>query len=532
MPADFRTFKEELLSRVSVVDVVGRKVPLKPKGKDFWGCCPFHNEKTPSFSVNEEKGYYHCFGCGAHGDAITFEMKVNNLNFMEACEVLASSVGMEVPTFKPVDPERGARAANYLEIMEIAAETYSKSLFDADAADGLNYLYNRGITDEIIKQFRIGFAPRGNILTKRLSDKERALLYSTELIRKSNSGDGDYDFFRGRIMFPIFDPKGHIIAFSGRAMGDEQPKYINTGETEFFHKRRNLYGLNFARKVIGEKKRAIVVEGQIDSIQMQFNGFGETVAPLGSALTEEHIEMLLKITKQIIFCFDGDTAGKKAAARAVDIIMPFLRSDIDVKILTLSGGKDPDEILRKMGAEYMEKMMMGAAPLVDYLWGLANSSFQIQTPNGQAEAIKFLKAHTDKIKDEILRIQIEKTFRDLQYKDWRSKTVVAPKIDVPKISNPEELKLSAICAAYPELYDKYFEFLAGYNINLNAVPVKISLEQAEKNIKILKLRKYINDLQSELAETVKIQNPTSNAMAEHIREEISKAQHRLESELF
>ncbi|MDR0319416.1 MAG: DNA primase [Rickettsiales bacterium] len=521
MATDFKSFREDLLSRASIVDIVSKKVPLKPKGKDFWGCCPFHNEKTPSFSVNEDKGFYHCFGCGAHGGALDFIMKTDNLPFMEAVEYLAGILGVQVPSFKPVDPAQQQRALGYLDIMSGAAELYSKALFDSAGAEALKYLRGRGITDDIIRQYQIGFAPRGNSVSNKFAAKAKDALYATQLVRKSSAGAGDYDFFRDRIMFPILDPKGRVIAFSGRAMGSEEPKYINIAETEFFHKKRTLYGLYYAKKGILESKRAIVVEGQVDAIQMQGAGFLETVAPLGSALSSDHVQILLKLTRNIIFCFDGDTAGKKAAARAVDVVMPFMRSDMSVKILTLPGGLDPDDILKKQGAEKMSELVGGAVPIVDYLWDLANAGFNVQTPAGRANAEKFLKARTGVIPDEVLRRHIEQAFRNMEWENWARKTTGAKAGPMPgKPKSPDEI-MGEIIEAYPGLYERHFEFLSGISVKKTGKKTELSEPEAERVVRIRKASEYRKSLLADLARA------TGDA-AEALRAELEKTEKFLE----
>lgn len=316
-----RNFTDELRARLSLVDVISRRVPLVKKGQNYWGCCPFHNEKTPSFSVNEDKGFYHCFGCGEHGDIISFVMKSENVDFRTAITELAAQAGLKLPDYKPKSHEQIAREESYFEIMENAASIYQKRLFDPDGEIALAYIRGRGFNDDMIKKYRIGYAPKNNIIANKFVNIKQDNLLATGLCRRGDYGM--YDFFRDKLMFPIFNAHGKIVAFSGRSLDGSEPKYINTSDTELFHKRKTIFGFNFARDAIHRANRSIVVEGQIDAIQMQCNGFPETVAPLGTALTEDHISMLCKANRNITFCFDGDTAGQKAAARACDIVMPF-----------------------------------------------------------------------------------------------------------------------------------------------------------------------------------------------------------------
>ena len=276
-------FNDELRQRLSIVDVVGKSVPLVKKGQNYWACCPFHNEKTPSFSVNEQKGFYHCFGCGEHGDIISFVMKSKNMGYIDAIKELASQAGLQLPDYKPKTPEQQARENSYFEIMESATKTFSDKLYDKSGSAALEYVYRRGFTDEIIKKYRIGYATKNNLLSAKFSNQKEEIVISTGLVRRGNYGL--YDFFRDRLMFPIFNIRGQIIAFSGRSMDGTEPKYINSPDTEFFHKNKTIFGLNFARDAIYKANRSIVVEYH-RCVKNANKWFYETVAPLGTALTE------------------------------------------------------------------------------------------------------------------------------------------------------------------------------------------------------------------------------------------------------
>lgn len=310
-----RNFTDELRARLSILDVVGRAVPLTKKGQNYWGCCPFHNEKTPSFCVNEEKGIFKCFGCGEGGDIVSFTMKRNNLDFRAAIQELADMAGIKMPDYKPRDPNIVKREEQLFDICEKACQTYMEKLFTPDGAHALAYARNRGFSDDDIKKYRLGYAPKNNIIANKFAGSK--YLIDAGLCRRGEFGM--YDFFRDKLMFPIFNAKGNVVAFSGRSLDGSDPKYINTVDTDIFHKRRTIFGFNFAREGIHRANRSIIVEGQIDAIKMQIAGFAETVAPLGTALTEDHISLLCKSNRNITFCFDGDTAGSKAAARACGI---------------------------------------------------------------------------------------------------------------------------------------------------------------------------------------------------------------------
>ena len=500
MPKYDRNFTDELRERLSIVDVVGRRVPLVKKGQNYWGCCPFHNEKTPSFSVNEAKGFYHCFGCGEHGDIISFVMKSENVDFKTAITELAAQAGLKMPDYKPKPAAQIAREESYFQIMANACDVYQKLLFDESGKVALEYVRKRGFTDDMIKKYRIGYAPKNNVIANKFVNVKQDSLLATGMCRRGDYGL--YDFFRDKLMFPIFNARGQIVAFSGRSLDGSEPKYINTTDTELFHKRRTIFGFNFARDAIHRANRSIVVEGQIDAIQMQCNGFPETVAPLGTALTEDHISMLCKANRNIVFCFDGDGAGQKAAARACDIVMPFLRDTSDVRFAFVTGGKDPDEVLKTSGAVAMNKIIDDATALVDFLWNLANSGFNVSTPGGRTQAEKFLKQKTDKITDASLRAEYEQEYKQRIFQNWhkwKKNSQNIARISLPEIDDITKNTLVYIVNNFPDIAERYGDFLATMNINFDEDYPNLNMDEksAEKYIVSLKLQKYITRLQSE-----------------------------------
>ena len=500
MPKYDRNFTDELRERLSIVDVVGRRVPLVKKGQNYWGCCPFHNEKTPSFSVNEAKGFYHCFGCGEHGDIISFVMKSENVDFKTAITELAAQAGLKMPDYKPKPAAQIAREESYFQIMANACDVYQKLLFDESGKVALEYVRKRGFTDDMIKKYRIGYAPKNNVIANKFVNVKQDSLLATGMCRRGDYGL--YDFFRDKLMFPIFNARGQIVAFSGRSLDGSEPKYINTTDTELFHKRRTIFGFNFARDAIHRANRSIVVEGQIDAIQMQCNGFPETVAPLGTALTEDHISMLCKANRNIVFCFDGDSAGQKAAARACDIVMPFLRDTSDVRFAFVTGGKDPDEVLKTSGAAAMNKIIDDATALVDFLWNLANSGFNVSTPGGRTQAEKFLKQKTDKITDASLRAEYEQEYKQRIFQNWhkwKKNSQNIARISLPEIDDITKNTLVYIVNNFPDIAERYGDFLATMNINFDEDYPNLNMDEksAEKYIVSLKLQKYITRLQSE-----------------------------------
>lgn len=497
---NYSNFTDELRARLSVVDVVGRVVPLVRKGQNYWGCCPFHNEKTPSFSVNEEKGFYHCFGCGEHGDIISFTMKHNNMDFKSAIAELANMAGLKMPDYKPRDPNVVKREDALFDICERAAQTYAERLFTPDGAHALEYVRRRGFTDDMIKKYRIGYAPKNNIIANKFAESK--FLIPSGLCRRGDYGM--YDFFRDKLMFPIFNVHGKIVAFSGRSLDGSEPKYINTTDTDIFHKRQTVFGLNFARDAIHRANRSIVVEGQIDAIKMQVNGFPETVAPLGTALTEDHIALLCKSNRNITFCFDGDAAGQKAAARACNIVLPFIRDTSDVKFAFVSGGKDPDEILKTSGADAMRKIIDDAVGLTDFLWELANKNYIVSTPGGRAQAEKFLDAQIEKIADPELRKQYKQEYDKRKFQNWHS-WKRAPKtvnIKLPDIDAITKNTLIYIVNKYPELAERYLDFLGtlGVDFDGTAPDLNMDIGAAEKYLVSLKLQRYLEKLNAQKRE--------------------------------
>ncbi len=526
-----RNFTDELRARLSILDVVGRAVPLKKKGQNYWGCCPFHNEKTPSFCVNEEKGIFKCFGCGEGGDIVSFMMKHNNMDFRAAIQELADMAGIKMPDYKPRDPRVIEREEQLLEICEKACQTYTEKLFTPDGAHALAYARNRGFSDEDIKKYRLGYAPKNNIIANKYAGSK--CLIDAGLCRRGDYGM--YDFFRDKLMFPIFNASGKVIAFSGRSLDGSDPKYINTVDTDIFHKRRTIFGFNFAREGIHRANRSIIVEGQIDAIKMQIAGFAETVAPLGTALTEDHIATLCKSNRNIVFCFDGDTAGSKAAARACGIVLPYLRDTSDVKFAFVTGGKDPDEILKTGGVDAMRKIIDDAVPLVDYMWEMVNNQFLVKTPGGRAQAEKFLKKELEKIVDPDLKSEFEKEYNSRKFNAWHKwkKTDVSANIKLPDIDAITKNTLIYIVNNFPELAERYLDFLGSLGVDFDGTVADLNMDltAAEKYIVSLKLQRYLEKLNIQKREyTNKLLAGDESARDEiqRIDEEIKKYNEKLE----
>lgn len=395
------SFLDELRSRLTLSDIIGRKVKLTRAGREFKGCCPFHREKTPSFTVNDDKHFYHCFGCGAHGDAVGFLMKHDNLSFPEAVEVLASQAGMQVPRPDPKDVERETGRKNLFSLMDAAATYFERSLYEPQNASALGYMSGRGLSEETLRAYRVGFAPEDPQL---LVNHLRGVGYAPEdmiltgLVKPGREGRAPYAFFRGRIMFPVLDRGGRCVAFGGRIMPDHlrppdgpgftPPKYINSPDSPLFHKSRVLYGEGRARQYAAKGGRVLVVEGYMDVIACAQGGFEGAVAPMGTALTEEQIVLLWKLSggdvKEPVLCFDGDSAGRRAAERARDRILPLLQPSQSARFAFLPEGEDPDSLIRARGPEAFESVLTRSLSLCDFLWFSLTSGKLFNTPEAQA----------------------------------------------------------------------------------------------------------------------------------------------------
>ncbi len=415
-------FLEEMRRRLSVANVVSRRVKLQRRGREFVGLCPFHREKTPSFTVVEDKGFYHCFGCGAHGDVISFAMQTTNLSFPEAVEALAREAGLEVPKATPEERERAARQATLRGAIEAAANFFEDQLHGAEGREALNYLEKRGLDSETIRRFRLGFAPERRDALKGALGKvfPEPLLIESGLVRKSDEGRDSYDYFRHRLIFPITDRGGRVIAFGGRILGDGQPKYLNSPDTPLFEKGRVLYGWAQARAAAGGGRGPIiVVEGYMDVIALQRSGFVGAVAPLGTALTERQIEELWRLAPEPILCFDGDPAGMRAAARALDRALPLLKPGASLRFANLPEGEDPDTLVLRHGVAAMREVLERARPLAEFLWTLETGAGPLDTPERRAALERRLEERTRLIADRTVQAHYRQFFRGRIFEFFR-----------------------------------------------------------------------------------------------------------------
>jgi len=400
------SFKQDLLNRVDIVDVVSRYVQLKKGGANYSGLCPFHNEKTPSFSVSPAKQFYHCFGCAAHGNAIGFLMAYSALGYVDAVKELAGQVGMQVPESRPPTPQEAARKERETDLyalMEKAMEFYRAELKKSPRP--IDYLKGRGLTGEIAARFRIGYAPDDwqGLKAPFPQYEDKALVEAGLVIE--NEGKR-YDRFRDRVMFPIFSARGAVIGFGGRVMGEGEPKYLNSPETPLFEKGRELYGLVQARDAIRTEGHVLVVEGYMDVVALAQFEVGNAVATLGTATTPVHVAKLLRLADEIVFCFDGDAAGRKAAWRALEVSLPLAPDHKPIRFLFLPDGDDPDTYVRKHGRGGWRRKLRESETLTQFLLAQLRSECDLATAEGRARFISVAKPHVQKVAAPALRLQL------------------------------------------------------------------------------------------------------------------------------
>ncbi|RLA20745.1 MAG: DNA primase [Gammaproteobacteria bacterium] len=398
-----KNFIDDLISRIDIVDVIDRRVPLKKSGSNHSACCPFHSEKTPSFTVSQQKQFFHCFGCGAHGSAISFLMDYDHLNFVEAVEELASQAGVEVPREENdfVDKVSRKKVDDLYQLQGKVAEWFSEQLKNSPASsEAVSYLKQRGVSGEVARDYQLGFAPPG---WSSLSDslKDERLLALGLVIKKE--GGGCYDRFRNRIIFPIRNRRGKAVGFGGRVLDDSLPKYLNSPETELYHKGRELYGLYEALNRVGRLKRLVVVEGYMDVIALAQFGISYAVATLGTATTAEQVGQMFRHVPELVFCFDGDSAGKKAAWKALESALAVLRDGREIRFMLMPEGEDPDSLIRGEGLECFEERVLDAQPLSEYFFEFLAGPLDIASMEGRARLVDQAKPLIDKIPSDTFR---------------------------------------------------------------------------------------------------------------------------------
>ena len=417
------SFLDEIRGRITVSDVCAKRVKLARRGREFVGLSPFNQEKTPSFTVNDEKGFYHCFSSGKHGDIFAFVMETEGLSFPEAVEKLAGEAGLDMPQQTPQERERERRRATLYDVTEAACAWFELQLRKGNGAEARAYFDGRGLDGDTIGQFRLGYAPDGQGLAKALIKQgiEMPLLLEAGLMRQPDDGRAPYAFFRNRVMFPIADRRGRIVAFGGRVLGDSSAaKYINSPDTPLFDKGRTLYNLAGARQAAHETGRLLVTEGYMDVIALVRAGMTAAVAPLGTALTEAQIQEIWRMAAEPVLCFDGDRAGQGAAHRAAERALPLLQPGKSLRFAYLPSGQDPDSLIQGKGAAAMEQVIAGAKPLAEMVWDMEALAGPVDTPERRADLDIRLRKRIGQIADSTVRQYYQDMLKERLWQAFRS----------------------------------------------------------------------------------------------------------------
>jgi DNA primase len=529
-----RDFIDKLRSLVPISEIIGKKVKLKQKGKDFIGLCPFHNEKTPSFTVNDQKGFYHCFGCQAHGDIISFVMNSEGLQYKEAVLKISNQYGIEVPSFKTNVAEEEIKNRDLL-LLEKATAYFEKNLQNNYASKAKLYLKKRELNEEIIKKFRLGFASNSYsaLLThlKELGFNDQELLRSG-IIAKNDNGNL-YEKLRNRIIFPIINRSNNVIAFGGRTIEDDIPKYLNSAETEIFKKNQTLYNINNARKSIFDQGFVILVEGYMDVIALSKNNIDNVVAGLGTSISKEHIKQLFYITNKIIICLDGDFAGRKAAKRVADLALPLISHNKAIEFLFLPNQLDPDEFIAINGLEEMKKAIKNSKPLSTTIFDfyLEEISNGINVSAEQKAKLEFiLNSKVNEINDTVCKKHFLNFFQNsLFYLGKKGSKFISNKIlsgsNIKILNNKQEdiiaINIIALLIQFPELLDyqddlfnfreielaskKYADFkeLVVDLIDNNSQNILLMIEKSNFNQETEKLKNIISKIHSSSTELIR-----------------------------
>ena len=511
----------EIKDKISVSQVVEKTVQLKKRGKEFVGLSPFTKERTPSFTVNDEKQFYHCFSTNKHGDIFTFLVEVGGLSFPEAVEKLADEAGVQLRTFSPAEEEKINKSKKIYEALEMSKSFFSSQIFDDNNSLALKYIRDRGLDNEIINSYEIGYAPQGNKLEKFLLSKgvsHEIMTLAGMTIKDENKKDNFYDRFRNRIIFPIRDIRNRVVGFGGRVINsNDQPKYLNSPETPVFHKGSLLYNFSKIRPNLKNNDNLIVVEGYMDVVSLASKGFQNAVAPLGTAITETQLNILWKDSDSPIICFDGDKAGKQASFRATEIALKLLKPNKTLRFINLPDNLDPDDYIKNYGLESFNKFVNNASPLTSIIWDLCIQESNIDTPEGKAGFESLLRTKLNLISDKSIKkhygllfkdmldqfFYIKKTERKISKFDNSEKYPGKYKNSL-KIKNsilgsggqlPSDLEALVISGIliYPELVKKHYEILESFNIeNLRLVDIRdnvlafVKKDYSELDIDLLK----------------------------------------------
>lgn len=484
-----KRFLDELRSRLVLSEIIGKRIKLTRAGREFKACCPFHGEKTPSFYINDGKGFYHCFGCGAHGDAVSFRMRHDNLGFGEAVEGLAAEAGMEIPKADPRSIEKFDEQQRLIQIMDRVAKWFEAQLHHPQNGFAMRYVRERGLSADMIAQFRLGYAPnswdalRDALIAEGIKPADLIKLGILKQSTRADKADKPYSFFRGRIMFPVTDARGRIIAFGGRhldeafagqQLSEKPPKYINSAESPLFNKSAVLYGLARARAQISESSPLILVEGYMDVIALAQYGFSTAVAPLGTALTEEHMQTAWKVSPAEappFLCFDGDNAGQNAAIRALDRLLPHFTAQRSVRVVFMPKGEDPDSLLKAKGATAVRAVLEQSLGVFDTLWQKELAATP-STPEGQAALQVRMDEYIKRLTDPLLQSSYRQALRDRLYqmnrkpfqpfkKQGKNRILPGIKPSLPKAADGIERRIWQVLLAaainHPFLLEQYLE---------------------------------------------------------------------------
>jgi DNA primase len=428
-----QSFIDELLARIDIVDVIDARVPLKKAGREYKACCPFHSEKTPSFTVSQVKQFYHCFGCGQHGTAITFLMDYEHMDFVEAVEELAHRAGLEVPhEAGSASAQTGSTQPGYALLERVSAYYREQLRSHPQAGRAIEYLKQRGLTGEVAARFHIGYAPPGweNIAQALNADSAaQQLLLDLGLTVKRSDSKGAYDRFRDRVMFPIHDRRGRTIGFGGRVLDDSTPKYMNSPESAVFHKGQELYGLYEARKAVRKLERILVVEGYMDVVALAQFDINYAVGTLGTATTREHLERLYRTVPEVVFCFDGDRAGREAAWRALENVLPVLTDGREARFLFLPEGEDPDSLVRKAGKQGFEQRIAKATHLSGFFYERLSAQLDIGSIDGRARLVAAARPLLATLPDGMFRQLMTERLAELA---GTSSTALAGRLELPR----------------------------------------------------------------------------------------------------
>jgi DNA primase len=482
-----QSFIDELISRSDIVEIIGSRVPLKKAGREFKACCPFHDEKTPSFWVSPDKQFFHCFGCGAHGTALGFLMQYDQLPFPEAVEELAGRSGLEVPHEGGAGPASAATEGQS-ELLARIAGFYQECLHSNERASA--YVRNRGLDAAIIERFMIGYAPESwNEVLRRFgaTDESRAMLLAAGLIIERDTpragSEPYYDRFRDRIMFPIRDPRGRVLGFGGRILDRGEPKYLNSPETELFHKGRELYGLHEIRLARQNLKRLIVVEGYMDVVRLHQAGLQYAVATLGTATTPEHLRRVFRLVSEVVFAFDGDRAGRAAAWRALQNVLPEVREGREIRFLFLPEGEDPDSLVGREGREAFEQRLGTAVPLSEYLTGQLRGQVELTHADGKARYAALARPLLEKIPAGIYReLLIERIAQEIGLAADRLRALLRLPEQAPQAPTEGQHRTAALHIGRGALLTQAIQTLLQFPAAAREIPAALwaPLEQLEQ----------------------------------------------------